>query len=203
MKMKTHPGLKFPQKYPQETKFPFWRYYYAYSDEVHSISLKQELLSVNQASYSIDQETRQAGKTFLNYEAFKFLWSNSSAKIIKVGGKEFTMNVERWINRFEKIAKQQINSKRSEYRRLSLKQSQGRYYTPQPTLTTIPLWDDIEFLQWLQLCFKNAEKWVSNEDDTVRTIDPNTRWWGLEELDMQISFLSLYESADFHPSDVK
>jgi len=175
-------------------KVQLWRYLGAYTTLNNEINY--DFLLDDRKPQKEEQDL--ALKNILQASMDFFFYTKPNT-IVKVGNKEYKMDLERYVNRFEKKLKRLINDKRSYLRRYN--NANGKPWNTAPALSTIPLWYDIDFLQGLQTLFKNNEKWVSNEDDTVRTL--KWRIWFAKDLDMQISFLSLYESADFHPSEVK
>lgn len=101
---------------------------------------------------------------------------------VKVGGKSYEMTLTRWIKRLEKSAKSKINTARREKRRESLNKNEGKFYYTQPSMKTVPLHQDLGFLKMLLHRANSEEQWSSNQDDTVRTLDKDTRAWYKSEL---------------------
>ena len=110
-------------------------------------------------------------------------WFNTiQPETVKVGGKEYTMTLTRWIKRLEKSAKSEINEQRRINRKESLRANEGKFYYTQPAMKTIPLHQDLNFLRELwHWCLVN-EEWKSNDDDTVRVLVPESRAWFKNEL---------------------
>ena len=147
---------------------PLWKYYQKYNSEFDD-------------AY---------GKNKFYHMAFDWLKQNTAQpKIVKVGGKAYEMDLERWVKRFEKEVKRKINDARKNKRRSSLKENNNQFYFTQPGMSTTPLWEDLEFLQAMYDIASSQERWQANEDDTVRTLRKDSRWSCKEECDMQIVFL--------------
>ena len=96
---------------------------------------------------------------------------------VRVAGKEYEMTLTRYMKRFEKACKSEINLGRREKRKRT-------GYT-QPAMSTRPLHTDLKFLKVLKDIADRNEKWKSNEDDTVRTL-VSGRWWCKRELEQLI-----------------
>jgi len=103
-------------------------------------------------------------------------------KTVQVGGKSYEMTLTRWIKRLEKSAKSKINTARREKRRESLRANEGKFYYTQPAMKTVPLHQDLSFLKSILDYVNSKEQWKSNEDDTQRTLVPDTRVWYKSEL---------------------
>ena len=132
-----------------------------------------------------------------NFYDTAHIWFNKiQPETVKVGGKEFTMTLTRWIKRLEKSAKSKINTARSERRRESLRENEGKYYHTQPAMKTIPLHQDLNFLKNILEYVNRDEQWKSNEDDTQRTLVPDTRAWYKDELQKLITMETIRNTKE-------
>jgi len=124
--------------------------------------------------YCTRDEWNQLVANWLNFECYP--------TTVQVGGKSYEMTLTRWIKRLEKSAKSKINTARRERRRESLNKNEGKFYYTQPSMKTVPLHQDLKFLKGLLDYVNSKEQWKSNEDDTQRTLVPDTRVWYKDEL---------------------
>ena len=115
---------------------------------------------------------------------------------VQVGGETYEMTLSRWIKRLEKSAKSKINTARSERRRESLRENEGKYYHTQPAMKTIPLHQDLNFLKNILEYVNRDEQWKSNEDDTQRTLVPDTRAWYKDELQKLITMETIRNTKE-------
>jgi len=120
--------------------------------------------------------------------AVKYL-NEKTKQTVKVGGKTHEMTLLRWIKRLEKTARAEINRERRARKQKSLRDTDNRYYRPQPVAHHLkPLHLDSAFLNelkqaWTSFNYRKEFNHKTKRPRIVRTEKNQKGKHWLEELE--------------------